>query len=364
MSFNDTYKGQVGLITIQGVHYLLDVGTHVFNTGTVQFVGAVTYSDKVYFSHGPYHYLNVPRGKNAKVWVEVIGTDGGKSLIPRLIKEGEHFINSTFFQFKGLVNVSAEYIEHDSIHILNVVKGRVAKANCDNLPKLYGEGKHIIESPNFFYEGTEIISPDNLCIEHGTIAILQVPRGKIALAWNKNEPYLLDQPGLYEFNSNNFHFVGYVDASERNIELGSKKVIQVYTGEVGITYKNGSLVVLKHGRHVIDSSTHVFERFLSTKQRSIRLITYGANHKIAKSRKKKDFKAAELSDEDDFLVCETKDLVKVGVRADVFYSIVDPNKCIETLNTDELEDLVRETAVATLTNIIRSTALNQIAQVT
>jgi len=45
-----------------------------------------------------------------------------------------------------------------------------------------------------------------------------------------------------------------------------------------------------------------------------------------------------------------------------YLSIVDPEKCIQTLNTDELEDLVRETAVATLTNIIRSTALNQIAQ--
>ncbi len=32
------------------------------------------------------------------------------------------------------------------------------------------------------------------------------------------------------------------------------------------------------------------------------------------------------------------------------------------INTDELEDLVRETAIATLTNIIRSTALNEIAQ--
>jgi len=29
-------EGSVGLITIQGVHYLLDVGTHVFNTGTVK----------------------------------------------------------------------------------------------------------------------------------------------------------------------------------------------------------------------------------------------------------------------------------------------------------------------------------------
>ena len=28
-------EGQVGLITVQGVHHLLDVGTHVFNTGTV-----------------------------------------------------------------------------------------------------------------------------------------------------------------------------------------------------------------------------------------------------------------------------------------------------------------------------------------
>ena len=322
----------------------------------------MTYADKKYFSHGPYHYLNVPRGKNAKVWAEVAGSDGVKALIPRLIKEGEHFIRSTFFQYNGLVNISDEYIGHDSIHILNVVKGRVAKANCDNLPRLYGEGKHIIESSNFTYEGTVLISPDNLCIAHGTITILQVPRGKIALAWNKNEPYLLDRPGLYEFNSNNFHFVGFVDASERRIELGSKKIIQIYTGEVGITYDKGHLKVLDNGRHIIDSSTHVFERFLSTKQRSIRLITYGASHKIAKQSQKKSKHDFTLDDDSDFLVCETKDLVKVGVRADVFYSIVDPNKCIQTLNTDELEDLVRETAVATLTNIIRSTALNQIAQ--
>ena len=354
-------EGQVGLITIQGVHFLLDVGTHVFNSGTVQYLGAKVYAQNTYFSHGPYHYLNVPRGKNARVWVEVVGSDGIKSLVPRLLTEGEHFIKSTFFRFENLVNISNTYIGHDSIHILNVMKGSVAKANCDNLPRLFAEGQHIVESPNFSYEGSETISPDNLCIAHGTITILQVPRGKIALAWNKNEPFLIDTPGIYEFNSNNFHFVGFADASERKIELGSKKVIQVYTGEVGITYDRGMLRVLANGRHVIDSSTHLFERFLSTKQRSIRMVTYGASHKHSKSRTGRASETTML-DDSDFLVCETKDLVKVGVRADVFYSIVDPEKCIQTLNTDELEDLVRETAVATLTNIIRSTALNQIAQ--
>ena len=356
-------EGQVGLITIQGVHHLLDVGTHVFNTGTVKYYGAKTFAEKSYFSHGPYHYLNVPRVKNAKVWVQVVDENGEKAVVPRLVKEGEHFIKSTFFKFVGLVNISDEYIGHDSIHILNVVKSKVAKAYVDNLPRLFGEGRHIIESPNFSYDGTEIISPENLCITYGTITILQVPRGKIALAWKQNEPFLLDKPGLYEFNSNNVHFVEFADASERVIELGSKKVIQVYTGEVAITYDRGNLKVLKNGRHVIDDSTHVFERFLSTKQRSIRLITYGADHKIAKSTGKCAKKwEAKFDDDSDLLVCETKDLVKVGVRADVFYSISDPDKCIHTLNTDELEDLVRETAVATLTNIIRSTALNQIAQ--
>ena len=53
---------------------------------------------------------------------------------------------------------------------------------------------------------------------------------------------------------------------------------------------------------------------------------------------------------------------QVGVRADVFYSIADPEKVITRVKVDEIDDLLRETAIATLTNIIRSTALNEIAQ--
>ena len=79
------------------------------------------------------------------------------------------------------------------------------------------------------------------------------------------------------------------------------------------------------------------------------MITYGANHKIGKAqqlaKKKWGGKKGSYHDDDDstnqhtldddadLLVCETRDLVKVGIRADVFYSIVDPEKCIQTLNT-------------------------------
>jgi regulator of protease activity HflC (stomatin/prohibitin superfamily) len=151
----------------------------------------------------------------------------------------------------------------------------------------------------------------------------------------------------------------------------------VHTGLVGVTYDQGTLKILTHGRHMIDSATHVFHRFLSTQQKSIRLASVTASEKALRasgtskrsyqSQKKIDTKGGEsksqaLGPDADLTICETKDLVQIGMRADVFYSIEDPEKCINKIDTEELEDLVRETAVATLTNIIRSTALNEIAQ--
>lgn len=155
-----------------------------------------------------------------------------------------------------------------------------------------------------------------------------------------------------------------------------------------MTYDDGVLKVLRNGTHEIDSATHIVHRFLSTQEKSIRLATLSGSEKMARSlkrsqagKKKEDWakfdsfdaKSSQkdakkrsglvVDDKDaDLTICETKDLVKVGIRADVFYSISDPEKCILKIDTDELEDLVRETAIATLTNIIRSTALNQIAQ--
>jgi hypothetical protein len=206
-----------------------------------------------YFSHGPYHYLKVPCGQNEKVWAKEMSM---KALVPRLIKEGEHFTWLTLFKYVGMVKVSDEYIGHNSIHILNVVKGRISKANCDNLPRLFSKSLHIVKSSNFFYKGMQDITSENLCISHGTITILQVPRGKLRCFGTRTSHFLLDSPDLYKWNDINVHFVEVADASMWFIKLGSKKIIQVYTGEVGITYDKGELMILKNDRHVIDSSKH------------------------------------------------------------------------------------------------------------
>jgi regulator of protease activity HflC (stomatin/prohibitin superfamily) len=375
--------GAVGRIFDQGVPILLDVGTHVFNSGTVKNAGCVSYASTYYFGHVNFHYIRVPRGEYARVWA-VAKNSSTKSVVPRLLAEGEHFSDSHLLKFDQMCNVDQEYIHHGSLHVVSVDKGIVAKVIQDNAPRLLGEGDHFIESPLFAYKGSESVIESQVIV-HATMTLLRVTLGQIALTWKDSEPFFIDQPGLYEWDSPDFKFVEFKDAEESLIQLGSRKIVLVHTGTVGVTYNNGTLQILTNGRHVIDSYTHVFHRFLSTQQKSIRLSTQSASEKSMRVNQRQGFKKGgtpnsvptyqpgqahhvhsggvpPLSDDSDLTICETKDLVKVGLRADVFYSIEDPEKCIKRIDTDELEDLVRETAVATLTNIIRSTALNEIAQ--
>mmetsp|Transcript_14826 Transcript_14826/g.21046 ORF Transcript_14826/g.21046 Transcript_14826/m.21046 type:complete len:653 (+) Transcript_14826:67-2025(+) len=370
--------GEVGLIREQGTEVLLDVGTHVFNSGTVSIFDKVSISETKNFTHGRYNYLRVDRGYFAKVWVVVL-IDGVETVVPRLLGQGTHYIANHMFKFDGFVKVSDTIISHGSIHKIRVVKGMLAKCIQDTTSRLLGEGEHTIESTDFQVVGFEDITKSH-CIQHGTITILRVTKGKVALAWKDNDPVFITEPGLYEFDSADFSFDSFRDAEERLIQLGSRKIVQVQTGQVGVTYDDGVLKVLRNGSHEIHSATHIVHRFLSTQEKSIRLATLSGSEKMARSmsmKRSQDGKSAEagsmtkskldisdlVTDKDaDLTICETKDLVKVGIRADVFYSISDPEKCILKINTDELEDLVRETAIATLTNIIRSTALNEIAQ--
>jgi hypothetical protein len=189
--------GGVGCIFDQGVPILLDVGTHVFNSGTIKNAGTIQYAEHNVFRHGKYNYVRVSRGNYAKVWAEQAGKHGVKSLVPRLLAEGEHVIESHLFKTDGLCRVDDQYIHHGTLHLISVLKGLVAKVIHDNFPRLLGEGDHIIESTHFQYNGTESIIVNSVVV-HGTITILRVNLGQIALAWKDSEPVFIDKPGLYE----------------------------------------------------------------------------------------------------------------------------------------------------------------------
>ena len=61
--------------------------------------------------------------------------------------------------------------------------------------------------------------------------------------------------------------------------------------------------MLKPDRHMIESAEHTFQGFLSTQQQCLPLAQHGAKAK------------------EDMLICETKDFVEIGIKADVFYRI-------------------------------------------
>jgi regulator of protease activity HflC (stomatin/prohibitin superfamily) len=323
-------KGQIGLAHENGNPILLGEGIHVRNDRLFQFDSFQALNQQ-YIKHNTFHIIRVPKGYFGLVT---------ENNIPKLLEEGVYVVNSSQFSFDGLKIINQPYIQHGTIHILRVSKGMVALISHNNKPKLLEEGTHIINSKTFYY--TDMKSLTERIIKHETITRFIVRKGEIGLAWDENQPVFFDE-GIYYKDSPNFNFEKCVSASEKQIIFGAKKIITVYDGEVGVSYNRGKLVILKPSRHVLESSEHLFQGFLSMQQQCLHLFH-------------------PTKDNDEILKCETKDFVEIGLKADVFYRLIDPEKVLMVVGKDNIDNLIRETAIATLNTIIRSTSLSEVAQ--
>jgi len=127
--------------------------------------------------------------------------------------------------------------------------------------------------------------------------------------------------------------------------------VTVWDGEVGVSFKKGKLLVMRPDRHLIETADHIFQGFLSTQQQCLHLALAENDPKAAKGPK-----------EAGTLICETKDFVEIGIKADVFFRIEDPERVLLVVGKDNIVGLVRETSIATLNAIIRSTSLAEVAQ--
>ncbi|PRP81599.1 prohibitin domain-containing protein [Planoprotostelium fungivorum] len=324
-------RGQIGLATDQGHPIILGEGLHVRNSRFFAF-DKVQDLNQPCLKHGSLFVIRVPRGQFGKVT---------ENAIPKLLGEGVHVTNSNLLTFDGFVSANQPVITHATINLIRVPKGTVALVNDNNHYKFLPQGTHFINSVAFKFTGMEDLNQG--CIKHGTITRFRVRRGELGLAWEDNEPVFFSE-GIYQKDSPNFTFVKCVSASEKEIALGSKKIITVWDGEVGVSFLKGKLQVLYPNRHLIESADHIFHSFLSTQQQCLHLI-----HQNSKENP-------------DMLSCETKDFVEIGIKADVFYRISDAERVLLVVGKDSVIPLVRETSIATLNAIIRSTSLAEVAQ--
>jgi regulator of protease activity HflC (stomatin/prohibitin superfamily) len=326
-------KGTYGLAVDNGVSIILAEGVHVRNSRFFELKEFVN-SNQKYIHHGTIHLLIVPVGEYALV-VE--------HNVPRILKTGTYVTDSNFFTVNpDFVSVNQEHIQHGTIHIIRVLKGKIALITNNVKPMLLHEGTKTFTSQVLTFHGTRDVNESH--VVHGTITRYRVRNGEIGLIWEDNQPIFIDKPGIYEVDSPNFVFEKCVSSSDKQIQLGSRKRIVVYDGEVGISYVNGKLDILPPKEHIFDAAQRVFVNFLSTRQQSIPLGEGNAST-------------------GHFLRCDTKDFVEIGIQAAVFYRISNPEKAVLTVgDASAIEKLVKETSTATLQVIVRSTALNQVAQ--
>jgi regulator of protease activity HflC (stomatin/prohibitin superfamily) len=269
----------------------------------------------------------------------------------------------------GTVSKTAHYFGAFGKHVLNVPAGHYALAFSKNRPVIYGEGPHIIIDPTFqFNEVSGFVNQQEPYIHHQTVHILRVPAGRIAKVWigtlpfiyeSRRDPYVIVDAQFKLVSPDGSKKVGlFYSAGETYIEHGSIKRIIPHTGEVAITYNNGILTVIqtpKDGKPVvIDSPTHHFDGFIST---SLQTCLFPS--KETKQQAMLDNSAA-TSDEVNLKIFQTRDSLRVGVVLVVAFKIVDPECAITKLGKEGIISHIENVSFADMGKAIQLSTLQEV----
>jgi hypothetical protein len=139
---------------------------------------------------------------------------------------GYYAVHSEFFSFERFVSITQPNIDHGTYHIVRVPQGKVACVTESGQPYLLPYGVHIFDSLTFAVG--RFAGLDEEQIKHGTLTRFIVKAGCLGLAWEeKTQPLFFNEPGVYFVDSAMFGYHGNVDISEKEIHLGSRKIITV-----------------------------------------------------------------------------------------------------------------------------------------
>ncbi|EFA82573.1 hypothetical protein PPL_04262 [Heterostelium album PN500] len=275
-------------------------------------------------------------------------------------------------KYLGEVAKTAHYFGSYGKHVLNVPAGHYAKAFSKNRPILYGEGPHVIIDPTFeFNEGSGFISSNEPVIEHQTINILRIPAGKVAKVWLGTQPVILEsRRDPYVFVDAQFRLVSpdggkktgmFYNSIDTYIEHGSIKRIIPHTGEVAITYNNGILTVIpppKDGKPVIiNSATHNFDGFIST---SLQTCLFPSKETKQQAMDDNKNNKSVNSDEINLKIFQTRDSLRVGVVLIVAFKIVDPELAVTKLGKEGILPHIENVSFADMGKAIQLSTLQEV----
>jgi regulator of protease activity HflC (stomatin/prohibitin superfamily) len=148
---------------------------------------------------------------------------------------------------------------------LAVNSGNVVRAvHQSGAYSFLGQGIHML--PSLYVSavgGQEKLTAGT--IVHGTKAIITVPQGFVGLATDQGHPMLLP-PGLHQWDSGTINFDKLVDLSTNVISLGPYTLVTVDENYAAVTQDNGKLKVLGGGKsYMLTHRNWKFEKYLSMK---------------------------------------------------------------------------------------------------
>lgn len=151
------------------------------------------------------------------------------------------------------------------IQFFVVASGCIRKGKHSNGEYLFfGEGPHAVRSPYVSVERNDVpLSATH--IVHGTKAILTVEQGFVGLAMDRGQPVLLP-PGLHQWDSTTLKFENMIDLSTSIIRMGPYTLITVDEGYAGVTSDNGEQKILDGGQaYMLTHRNWKFEKFITKK---------------------------------------------------------------------------------------------------
>merc|ERR1719401_925094 len=118
-------------------------------------------------------------------------------------------------------------------------------------------------------------------IIHGTRAIVTVPQGFVGLAMDRGQPVLLP-PGLHQWDSGTIEWKNLIDLSDSVICLGPYTLVTVDEGYAAVTQDNGAQKILEGGRaYMLTHRNWKFEKFMTRKLQTMDIgkitVTTGDN---------------------------------------------------------------------------------------
>jgi regulator of protease activity HflC (stomatin/prohibitin superfamily) len=246
--------------------------------------------------------------------------------------------------------LSDKYFGNCGSYILNVPVGMYAKVTLFNKPAILGQGVHVIHDPNFIFDkDKDFIDQNKDYIKHQTIHILRVKFGEIAKVTINSIPLLLEpQNEPYVFETPNFKFDGVEPATKNLIVYQSIKRVMPKNGEVAITNNGGTLETIKPGKmpRIINSPTHEVCGFLNTNRQTLLLPT---------DRTKKERAEEKRGDvETNLEIFRTSDSLEIGIKILVIYEITDPDLVLQNINFDMIIRHIEHTAVVDMGKAIQN----------